>query len=249
MKSEAAAITKPEYTTVEFRTGKGELLVRSQAMPDDGTFGPEKEYGGPEKERSEAFGITDWADIVMRIREGDNSGMEELYGIFAKGIRYFLLRNLGADDLDDRVHDCFVIVAESIRKGDLRDPARLMGFVRTVVKRQIAANIETAVNKRRSEVEYDETMFNISDWKNDPEKSLLTRQRTEIARRVMGGISKRDREILQRFYVDEQPQEKICEEMGLTYNQFRLLKSRAKARFGDLGKRMAKGMGISFRQG
>jgi RNA polymerase sigma factor (sigma-70 family) len=174
--------------------------------------------------------------------------MEQLYAIFAKGIRYFLLRNLGADDLDDRVHDCFLIVTEAIRRGDLRDPARLMGFVRTVVKRQIAASIEVAVNKRRSQVEFEESMFRVSDWKDDPEQSLLARQRAEIARKVLSGISRRDREILQRFYVDEQPQEQICQEMGLTYNQFRLLKSRAKARFGDLGKRLAKGMGVTFRK-
>jgi hypothetical protein len=29
--------------------------------------------------------------------------------------------------------------------------------------------------------------------------------------------------------------------MGLTYNQFRLLKSRAKARFGELGRKLATG--------
>jgi RNA polymerase sigma factor (sigma-70 family) len=202
---------------------------------------------GEEKERKESFSTTDWAEIVARIRDGEPAAMEQLYAIFAKGIRYFLLRNLGSEDLDDRVHDCFVIVTEAIRKGDLRDPARLMGFVRTVVKRQIAASIETAVTKRRSQVDYEETLFKVTDWKDDPEQSLLLRQRAEIARRVMTGIASRDREILQRFYVDEQSQEQICSEMGLTYNQFRLLKSRAKARFGDLGKRMAKGMGITFR--
>jgi DNA-directed RNA polymerase specialized sigma24 family protein len=54
---------------------------------------------------------------------------------------------------------------------------------------------------------------------------------------VLKGISQRDREILTRFYLYEQPQEQICEEMNLTETQFRLLKSRAKARFGELGKR------------
>jgi RNA polymerase sigma-70 factor (ECF subfamily) len=229
-------------TPATIGTGLGNLpLIRSQAMPDD-------EPLAPENEGAEALPTTDWADIVARIREGDALAMEELYAIFSKGIRYFLLRNLGSDDLDDRVHDCFLIVTEAIRRGDLRDPARLMGFVRTVVKRQIAASIEVAVNKRRSQVEFEESMFRVSDWKDDPEQSLLASQRAEIARKVLTGISRRDREILQRFYVDEQPQEQICQEMGLTYNQFRLLKSRAKARFGDLGKRMAKGIGISFRK-
>jgi DNA-directed RNA polymerase specialized sigma24 family protein len=64
----------------------------------------------------------------------------------------------------------------------------------------------------------------------------------------MQGISRRDREILRRFYVEEQPQEMICEEMGLSYNQFRLLKSRAKARFGELGKRVAAGLGLTFKK-
>ena len=216
-------------------------LARSQALPD------EPESGSVGSPPAEDFPSTDWSDIVARIRDGDTAAMEELYAIFAKGIRYFLLRNLGAEDLDDRVHDCFVIVTESIRKGDLRDPARLMGYVRTVVKRQIAASIEVAITRRRSQVEYEESLFKITDWKDDPEQSLLARQRAEIARKVMTGISTRDREILHRFYVDEQTQEQICSEMGLTYNQFRLLKSRAKGRFGDLGKRLAKGIGIRFR--
>jgi DNA-directed RNA polymerase specialized sigma24 family protein len=159
---------------------------------------------GPEPDRADAFQIPDWAQLVSRIHDGDPAAMEELYGIFGKGIRYFLLRNLGADELDDRVHDCFVIVAQAIRNGDLRDPARLMGFVRTVVKRQIAATIEANVTRRRTQVDYQDTLFTLSDWRDDPERTLQARQRAEIARRVMNGISRRDREILRRFYVDEQ---------------------------------------------
>jgi DNA-directed RNA polymerase specialized sigma24 family protein len=56
---------------------------------------------------------------------------------------------------------------------------------------------------------------------------------------VFNGISSRDREILRRFYLLEQPQGLICQEMGLSHNQFRLLKSRAKAKFGKLGQRLA----------
>src|SRR5690242_803121 len=113
--------------------GIAPTLVRSQAMR--GEPAPE-----PEAERADAFQIPDWAQLVARIHDGDPGAMEELYAIFGKGIRYFLLRNLGPDELDDRVHDCFVIVAQAIQNGELRDPARLMGYVRTVVKRQIAAN-------------------------------------------------------------------------------------------------------------
>ena len=164
----------------------------------------------------------DWAALVSRIRDGDSAAMAELYVIFAKGIRYFLLRNLGPDDLDDKVHDCFVIVAQAIRNGDLREPERLMGYVRTVVKRQIAASIDIAVQQRRNRVDFEDSMFSMSDWREDPERSVIARQRAEIARKVLNGVSRRDREILNRFYVLEQSQEQICADMELSYNQFRL---------------------------
>lgn len=204
--------------------------------------GEERPY--PDKAREEALQTPDWADLVGRIRNDDSAAMAELYGIFAKGIRYFLLRNLGPEELDDKVHDCFVIVAQAIKNGDLREPERLMGYVRTVVKRQIAASIDIAVQQRRNRVDFEESMFCMSDWRENPERTVISQQRAEIARKVLNGVSRRDREILNRFYVLEQSQEQICADMGLSYNQFRLLKSRAKARFGELGKKLAAGAGI-----
>jgi RNA polymerase sigma factor (sigma-70 family) len=174
--------------------------------------------------------------------------MASLYGVFAKGVRYFLLRNLGPDDIEDKVHDCFVIVAQAIQNGDLREPERLMGYVRTVVKRQIAASIDIAVQQRRSRVDFEDTLFSVCDWRENPENSAMARQRAEIARKVLDGVSRRDRDILNRFYVLEQSQEQICADMGLSYNQFRLLKSRAKGRFGELGKKIAAGAGISLKK-
>lgn len=192
--------------------------------------------------------VPDWSTLVSGIREGDPEAMAELYRVFAKGIRYYLLRNLGPAELDDKVHDCFVIVTQAIQNGELREPDRLMGYVRTVVKRQIAASIDLAVQQRNSRVDYDESMFLSSDWKDNPEGRVMARQQAEIARRVLNGISRRDRDILHRFYVLEQSQEQICADMGLSYNQFRLLKSRAKARFGELGKRVAEGTGSRLRK-
>jgi RNA polymerase sigma factor (sigma-70 family) len=209
---------------------------------------PEGDRGQPEANVQEGLPVTDWSALVSGIHDGNPAAMAELYGIFAKGIRYFLLRNLGPGDLDDKVHDCFVIVTQAIRNGDLREPERLMGYVRTVVKRQIAASIDVAVQQRRTRVEFEDSLFALSDWRDNPERSVIARQRAEIARKVLNGISRRDRDILNRFYVLEQSQEQICADMGLSYNQFRLLKSRAKARFGELGRRVAEGTGINLRK-
>jgi RNA polymerase sigma-70 factor, ECF subfamily len=179
---------------------------------------------------------TDWFALVERIKRQDAEAMEELYALFSRGIRYYLCRQLGPQDLDDKVHDCFLIVVQAIRRGDVREPDRLMGFARTVVRRQIAAHIDSAVQTRRQQVDF-EASHVIADVGLDPEATVITEEREQIAEKVLNSISSRDREILTRFYLEEESQDEICRGMNLTETQFRLLKSRAKARFGELGRR------------
>jgi RNA polymerase sigma-70 factor, ECF subfamily len=149
--------------------------------------------------------------------------------------------------LDDRVHDTFLIVVQAIRRGDLREPERLMGFVRTVVRRQVAAHIDELVHSRRDEVEID-VNTRLADLTWNPEKNLASRENVTLMRRVLESLSQRDREILVRFYLQEESQDQICRDMELTETQFRLLKSRAKARFGELGKKklQQKALGALF---
>ncbi|HLJ49828.1 MAG TPA: sigma-70 family RNA polymerase sigma factor [Bryobacteraceae bacterium] len=161
--------------------------------------------------------------------------MEQLYQIFSQGIRFYLCRQLGPQELDDKVHDIFVIVVQAIQRGELRDPDRLMGFVRTVVRRQVAAYIDEMVHSRREELNLELTF--LPDSRRNPEQTVALRQKVDLMKTVMAELTDRDREILTRFYLNEQTQEEICQDMDLSDTQFRLLKSRAKARFGELGRK------------
>jgi RNA polymerase sigma-70 factor (ECF subfamily) len=182
------------------------------------------------------LGAVDWFALVAQIRVGEDAGMEQLYKLFSRGIRYYLCRQLGAQELEDKVHDTFLIVVHAIQRGDLREPERLMGFVRTIVRRQVAAYIDEAVHVRRDQMDL-ETGHAVADSRQNPEQIAIARQRAELMRVVLASLSPRDRNILERFYLQEQTQEQICEEMSLSETQFRLLKSRAKARFGEIGKK------------
>ena len=91
---------------------------------------------------------TDWKTVVEQIRSGDPVGQETLYRDLSSGARLFLQRRLGVQDVEDRVHDIFLIVMDAIQKGTLREPERLMGFVRTVLYRQMNAGISRAVLRR-----------------------------------------------------------------------------------------------------
>jgi RNA polymerase sigma-70 factor (ECF subfamily) len=177
-----------------------------------------------------------WADLVQRVHNSDPSAMEELYRLFSRGVRFYLCRQLGPQDLDDKVHDIFLIITQSIQCGDLRDPERLMGYVRTIVRRQVAAYIELAIHRRRNHAEM-EFGLALADHQPNPERRLIADESTSLALGILNSLNQRDREVLVRFYLKEQSAQQICREMELTETQFRLIKSRAKARFGELGKR------------
>jgi RNA polymerase sigma-70 factor, ECF subfamily len=191
----------------------------------------EIDFDDPTPARYQALSL-----LVDRIRSGETDGMEELYVLFSKGIRFYLCRQLGPQEFDDKVHDTFVLVVQAIRRGELRDPQRLMGFVRTIVRRQVAAHIDHVVHIRKDHLDL-ESSARLADPAGNPEDAAIFRQRVELIRRVLSELSERDREILTRFYLREQGQEQICSEMDLSETQFRLLKSRAKARFGHLGRK------------
>jgi RNA polymerase sigma factor (sigma-70 family) len=162
--------------------------------------------------------------------------MEELYRCFKTGILLYLYNQSGPRDVEDRLHDLFILIIQAIRRGEIREPERLMGFVRVVAQRQGWAHIRQVASRRTQETSL-ESQWEIDAGGNSPEQAAFFRQRVELARSVLAELPERDREVLIRFYLKEQPFEKICLEMNLTETQFRLLKSRAKARFGILGKK------------
>jgi RNA polymerase sigma factor (sigma-70 family) len=177
-----------------------------------------------------------WGALVDGVKSGDRAAMEELYANFSRGVRYYFCKHLGPADLDDRVHDAYLTVVHAIRGGSLREPEALMGFVKTIIRRQVAAGIDEAVQSRRERADFEAGVF-ITDDRQNPEQEAIGKQKMELMVQVLREISSRDREILARFYVQGQTQEEICQAMDLTETQFRLLKSRAKARFGELGRK------------
>ena len=129
------------------------------------------------------------------------------------------------------------MVLNRIQRGELRDPERLMGFIRTILRRQVAAYVRGAVEDRRDYSTLDAESEYCLDFRGCPEERIIDIETVDIMERVMRGMSLREREILTRFYLLEQGPEFICKEMRINMTQFRLMKSRAKGRFGELGRR------------
>jgi len=171
----------------------------------------------------------DWKVVVEQIRAGDPAGAETLYRNLAAGARLFLQRRLGIQDVEDRVHDLFIVVVETIQRGELREPERLMGFVRTVLYRQLHLEISRMAETRRKSVDLTSAAW-LTDGKPSPEQQTAAHEKLELMKQVLRKMSEREFQVLTRFYLHEQTPEQIRKEMCLTQTQFDLLKSRAKAR-------------------
>lgn len=180
----------------------------------------------------------DWRLVVEQIARGDRAGEEILYKELNSGARLFLQRRLGTPDVQDHVHDVFLVVIQTIRGGELREPERLMGFVRTVLYRQLSLAISRIAGARKT-VDATDSASQLNDLEPDPEQRVLDQEKIATMKRGMKKMKKEDVEILDRFYMRGQSPARICEEMGLTMTQFALKKSRAKATLTTLMQRAA----------
>jgi RNA polymerase sigma-70 factor (ECF subfamily) len=175
----------------------------------------------------------DWMVVVDQIWQRDPAGEEALYQNLAGGARLFLQRRLGTLDIDDKVHDLFLTIVDTIRRGEIREPERLMGFVRTVLYRQLNLEVSRII-KSRETITGIEAADQLCGSGPTPEQHTLAHEKIALMKQVLREMSDRDFEVLTRSYIREQPTERICADMGLTPTQFQLLKSRAKARLSEL---------------
>jgi RNA polymerase sigma factor (sigma-70 family) len=179
-----------------------------------------------------------WARVVEEIRNGNEHGLELLHNAVRDCARPQLYQRVDPQMVDDHIQEIQMIVLSAVRNGELRDPLCLMGFVRTVTRRQVAVHIRRSILRRRRLISVESTATPVAPPDESPEARLATQERIEAVRSVMAQLRARDREILVRFYFEEQDSDRICREMGLTATQFRLYKSRALAKCGALRSRM-----------
>jgi DNA-directed RNA polymerase specialized sigma24 family protein len=149
-----------------------------------------------------------WSELVEEIRGGNEQSIASLYGVVKDCARAQLFRTIDPQAVEDHVQEV------------------LMGFVRTVTRRQAAVHIRHAIARRRRMVSM-ESADPVSPSHESPEARLSSQQQVDVAKKLLEQLCERDRNILIRFYYKDEDSEHICREMNLTATQFRLYKSRA----------------------
>ena len=173
------------------------------------------------------------AELVRRICAGDAAAENELVSRYGRGVTILIHRSSSdASALDDIYQQTFQIALEKIRRGDLREPEKLSGFICSLARNLVIDHFRRAAAHR-----FPGTVgaTRATDPAPGPLESLLRVEKASIVRRVLAELpSERDREILFRFYIAEDEKHSICRDLGLTSLHFNRVLFRARERYREL---------------
>ena len=182
---------------------------------------------------------TELAEIVRRIMAGDPAAEEELVSRYSQGISVIISRIVGSRSATEDVsQETFKIVLEKTRRGDVRQPERLSGFICSVARNAAIDYVRRA--RKTGSLEEVRNAGHIPDPAPTQLDEILNREKTLIVRRIISELKiKRDRDVLLRYFIAEEDKNKICADLDLTRAQFNNVIFRASARFKKLYVRLA----------
>lgn len=171
-------------------------------------------------------------EIVYGVADGESDAMTELYDQLVKYFRGYFIREDPAR-AEDLLHMAYIEIVESLRRRHMETPEALPGLMRTIVVRTI---LEQRIKQYRAPQTIsfdgdDETLILLyrdnSQW---PEKAAIREQYLSIVRSAMSELTPQYRELVERFYLQDESKEQIRQSTLLSEKQFALRKSNAKSR-------------------
>ena len=139
----------------------------------------------------------------------------------------------GRPEAEDLFQDTFRLVIEKLRRGELREPAKLPGFLAQIARSLTIEHYRKA-QRRKTEPDSD-AIAEVEASGSGPLSELLTREDAGLVRQVIRELgTERDRDILLRFYIAEEDKDRIAADYGLTSLQFNRVLHRARQRYKEL---------------
>jgi RNA polymerase sigma-70 factor, ECF subfamily len=173
-------------------------------------------------------------DLVRRIQAGDRRAEGELVERYGEGLAFLLRRWARTQDAaSDLYQETFRLALEKIRRGEVRDPDRLPGFLRSLAKNLSIDYYRRETRRGDREASIEATgELPLPDSEPGQLGNLLRQEKIGLVRRLLSELSvERDREILIRFYLHEEDKERIREDLGLSRPEFNVVLFRARRRY------------------
>ena len=173
-------------------------------------------------------------EIVRRIIAGDSTAEVEVVRRYRQGVAvivdHIVRRESATEDVSQ---ETFKIVLEKLRRGDLREPERLSGFVCSVA-RNVALDYMRRARRFRNREEAGNAEH-IPDPAPSQLEEVLKQEKAGVVRQIINELKvERDRLLLFRYYIAEEDKDRLCLDLGLTRTQFNNVIYRALLRFKEL---------------
>jgi len=148
-------------------------------------------------------------------------------------LQVFHHRRIDRDAADDLLQRTFLQAIKKIRTEGLDDPGNLGGYLYRTACKLATAYWRGELSHRHENDS--ELLTNLKDEALSLEERLDHEQLAKHVRDLMDHLPvQRDREVLERFYLHEEPRTAIRESLQLTDMQFNQVLWRARQRFGDI---------------
>ena len=139
----------------------------------------------------------------------------------------------GRPEAEDLFQDTFRLGLEKLRRGELREPAKLPGFLAQIA-RSLAIEHYRKIARRKTDADSEAVLDAVAAGES-PLAGLLARESSALVRQVLHELAnERDRQILLRFYIAEEDKDRISADYGLSNLQFNRVLHRARQRYKEL---------------
>ncbi len=174
------------------------------------------------------------AALVARVQAGERQAEDELVARYGRAIRIVLDRHTGGrPEAEDLFQDTFVLALGKLRRGELRDPAKLPGFL-SQIARNLAIELYRKAQRRKTDADSETVDRAVAD-ESSQLGGVLRSEHAALVRRVIEELGNdRDRQLLFRFYIAEEDKDEISADFGLTSLQFNRVLYRARQRYKEL---------------
>lgn len=167
-------------------------------------------------------------DFVSRIASGDRAAEAEFVRKYERGVRVLVRRHCRPNDpvVDDLTQDVLTRLIERLRAGGVRDPSALPAYVRATV-----VHTTSAEYRRRRVTEPTSALDELPSLES-PSERIASGQVSELLAALLTHLPvPRDREILVRFYLEEQDKDTVCRALSIDTAHFHRVVFRARERF------------------
>jgi RNA polymerase sigma-70 factor (ECF subfamily) len=129
--------------------------------------------------------------------------------------------------IEDVRQETFLRVLQTLRRKGIREPERIGAFVNSVCN-----NVVHEFDRSGTRLTFtDEGAPEVADDRADSEQELVTREQAAQVRSVLSRMSSKNRALLSAVFLDERPNEEVCQQFKVDQNYLRVLLFRARAQF------------------